>query len=262
MSFPSTIAGLNQLPADQKRDTYAKILPPELLKIFHIEENLRDQEGRDLFKLDCPPGASDAEISLYHHVEAIDPVLFGHITDTIHGKLHILLYGMNDVNSTRFDVDRLPDGTKTSFGTTERNLTAEENALKAGLAPGQIYRGPHLFKESLRQFESFAACMGQDLFFVEPLFYHVAIIFEKYNFHYQSGKNFLQRINNGFSEEGELIPRLDGSTPFRAPGAADKIRLRSWAVHDNILGEPFTNVTMYKYIDQDSTPCQEHPLSW
>ncbi|MCJ7733312.1 MAG: hypothetical protein MUP11_02090, partial [Anaerolineales bacterium] len=64
MSFPSTIAGLNQLPADQKRDTYAKILPPELLKIFHIEENLRDQEGRDLFKLDCPPGASDAEISL------------------------------------------------------------------------------------------------------------------------------------------------------------------------------------------------------
>ncbi|MCJ7717292.1 MAG: hypothetical protein MUO54_12345, partial [Anaerolineales bacterium] len=114
MSFPSTIAGLNQLPADQKRETYAKIVPPELLDIFQIEEDLRDQEGRDLFKLDCPPGASDAELALYHHAECDDPILFGHITDTIHGQLHILLYGMNDVNTTRFDVDRLPDGTKTS----------------------------------------------------------------------------------------------------------------------------------------------------
>ena len=104
--------------------------------------------------------------------------------------------------------------------------------------------------------------MGQDLFFVEPLFYHVAIIFEKYNFHYQTGKKFMARINVGFLENGDLLPLLDSSTPFRSPNAANQIRLRSWAVHDNILGEPFTNVTMYRYVDKENSPCQDQSLDW
>jgi len=262
MSFPSTIAGLNQLPADQKRETYAQIIPPQLLTQYQIDHDLRDPQGRDLFSMHCPDGSSSAELALYHQAEAADPILFGHITDTIHGQLHILLYGMNDVLTTRYDVDRLPDGTKTSFGTNQRNLEAEQKALEAGLAPGQIYRGPHLFKESLRQFESFAACMGHDLFFVEPLFYHVAIIFEKYNFHYQTGKRFMARIDDGFSEGGSLLPLLNGSNPFRSSKAAQQIRLRSWAVHDGILGEPYINVTMYRYVEKEITPCQDHALAW
>ncbi len=262
MSLPSTIAGINQLSAQEKRETYAKIMPPELLELFNIRPDLRDQQGNDLFKLKCNPGAIDAQMALYHQAGASDPVLFGHIADTIHGQLHILLYGMNDVGSPRFDVDRLPDGTKTNFGTNQRNLEAEEKALKSGLAPGQIYRGPHLFKESLRQFESFVTCLGQDLFFVEPLFYHVALIFERYRFHYQSGKRLMKRINEGFSSSGDLIPLLDGSTVFRQPGAEAKIRLRSWAIHDNILGQPFSNVTMYKYVDKDAVPCKDYPLPW
>jgi acetoin utilization protein AcuC len=169
---------------------------------------------------------------------------------------------MNDINTPRFDVDQLEDGTKTNFGYNKRNLEAEELALKAGLAPGQIYRGPRLLKESVRQFESFVNCMGQDLYFVEPLFYHVAIIFESYNFHYQVGKRFMEKIASGFSEGGDLIPLLDGSTPFRQPEAANHIRLRSWAVHDNILGQPFSNVTMYKYVDEDTLPCSEFALPW
>ncbi len=262
MSFPSTIAGLNQLPADQKRETYARIIPPALLDSYQINQDLKDAQGTDLFLMHCPAGSSSTELALYHEPEAQDPILFGHIIDTIHGQLHILLYGMNDVLTPRYDVDRLPDGTKTSFGTNQRNLDAEQKSLEAGLAPGQIYRGPHLFKESLQQFESFAACMGQELFFVEPLFYHVAIIFEKYNFHYQTGKKFMARINDGFAEGGDLLPLLDNSTPFRSPSAANQIRLRSWAVHDNILGKPFTNVTMYKYVEKEQTPCQDHPLPW
>jgi acetoin utilization protein AcuC len=72
----------------------------------------------------------------------------------------------------------------------------------------------------------------------------------------------MQRIENGFSEGGGLIPLLDGSTPFRSPQASGKIRLRSWAIHDNILGEPFTNVTMYKYIDIKPDPCREFDIPW
>lgn len=262
MSFPSTIAGINELPPDQKREIYSRIIPPELLEIFGVSPDLRDQEGRDLFRLNCDPGTSDAELALYHQADAEDPIIFGHITDTIHGQLHILLYGMNDVHSQRFNVDRMPDNSKTGFGTNQRNLEEESKALQAGLAPGQIYRGPHLFKESLRQFEHFVDCLGQELFFVEPLFYHVALVFERYHFHYQTGKRFIKRINEGFSPGGDLLPLLDGSTPFRDPAAAGQIRLRSWAIHDNILGEPFDNVTMYRFIDQKETPCKEPDLPW
>ncbi len=116
MSFPSTIAGLNQLPDDLKRDTYQKIIPVELTEMFNLRDDFRDPQGNNLLKLLCPSGSSDAEIALYPNTEAQDPILFGHITDTIHGQLHILLYGMNDVNSTRYDVDRLDDGSKTGFG--------------------------------------------------------------------------------------------------------------------------------------------------
>lgn len=263
MSFPSTIAGLNELPQEQKRQTYARIVPPELLELFSIPEDLHDPDGNDLFQIKCPPGSSDVELALYHAHGARDPVIFGHLTDTIHGQLHILLYGMNDVTTPRYDVDRLPDGTKTNFGYNQRNLEAEQQAFQAGLAPGQIYRGPHLFQESLRQFESFVACMGQDLFFVEPLYYHIAVIFEAYQFHYQTGRRVMDRINEGFSENGDLRALLDGSTPFRQPRAAGHLRLRSWAVHDNILGKPFSNVTMYKYINKDTTPpCSEFSLPW
>ncbi len=262
MDLPSTIAGLNQLPPVIKRETYAKIIPPELLEMYGIQKDLLDPRGNDLFQLNCHPGSTDVELALYNSVEARDPIIFGHLTDTIHGQLHILLYGMNDINSPRFDVDHLADGTKTNFGYNHRNLKAETQALNAGLSPGQIYRGPHIFQESLRQFESFVACMGQELFFVEPLYYHVALVFENYKFQYQSGKKLMDRIYSGFSKDGDLIARLDGSNPFRQPKAADHLRLRSWAVHDNILGEPFSNVTMYKYINKDSQPCSEVTLPW
>ena len=262
MSFPSTIAGLNELPAEQKRETYSKIIPPQLLDIFDVPPDLRDENGRDLFHLNCDPGTADAELALYHRADALDPIIFCHLTDTIYSQIHILLYGMNDVESPRFNVDRMPDGSKTNFGTNQRNMDEEIRALQAGLAPGQIYKGPHLFKESLEQFERFVDCMGQEMFFVEPLFYHVAIIFERYHFRYQQGKRFIKRINEGFSQDGDLLPLLDGSTPFRDPAAADQIRLRSWAIHDNILGEPFNNVTMYKTIDLEETPCRDPSMPW
>jgi hypothetical protein len=58
----------------------------------------------------------------------------------------------------------------------------------------------------------------------------------------------MNEIQAGFEEGGVLRAKLDGSSPFRSPEAADSIRLRSWAIHDGILGEPFTNVTMYKRV--------------
>jgi acetoin utilization protein AcuC len=120
--------------------------------------------------------------------------------------------------------------------------------MQAGLSPGQVRRGFRLARPATSAFEQFVSSLGQDIYFIEPLYYHNAIIFERYGFAYQVGKRRMEEIQAGFQPGGELHRRLDDSTPFRSPKAADSIRLRSWAIHDGILGEPFTNVTMYKRI--------------
>ena len=97
-------------------------------------------------------------------------------------------------------------------------------------------------------FETFVSALGHELYFVEPLYYHNAVIFERYGFTYQVGKRLMNGIHAGFQDGGDLKAQLDSSTPFRQPEAADTIRKRSWAIHDGILGEPFTNVTMYKRV--------------
>jgi hypothetical protein len=62
----------------------------------------------------------------------------------------------------------------------------------------------------------------------------------------------MEAIHAGFQEGGELSRQLDDSNPFRSTRAANSIRLRSWAIHDGILGEPFTNVTMYKRVGKSA----------
>ncbi len=248
MAAPSSIGSINQLPEHEKIEIYRRVIPTELLDRFRIPLYLHDVEGRPLFKLKAAPGSSDVELALYHRHDFPDPVLYGHLTDTLTGHIHILLYILNDPESPRFDVDRLPDGRPTRFGTLQRNLEAEEAALRAGLAPGQIRRGLRLLPAAIRAFEAFVQSLGHDLYFVEPLYYHNAIIFERYGFAYQVGSRLMERIQAGFSPAGDLLPLLDGRSPFRQPAAANSIRLRSWAIHDGILGQPFTDVTMYKQV--------------
>ena len=143
MSGPSTISGINQLSNPEKRQIYARVIPPELLDRFHLSPFLVDKEGNSLLHLKADPGSTSIEMSLFHKHGFPDPILYGHITDTINGKLHVLLYILNDPDSPRFDVDHMPDGTPTSFGTRYRNIEAEIAAMQAGLTPGQIRRGPH-----------------------------------------------------------------------------------------------------------------------
>jgi hypothetical protein len=248
MTSPSTVAAINRLPEHEKREIYARVIPPDLLDLFHLNPYLVDKDGNDLLHLDCPPGSSDAEMSLYHQHGFTDPILYGHITDTLNGQIHVLLYVLNSPEGPRFDVDRMPDGTPTKFGTHCRNLEAEEAAMEAGLAPGQVRQGMRLLSKAMVRFEEFIKSLGHDLYFVEPLFYHNAVIFERLGFNYQKGRRRMGLIQEGFSPGGELVPLLDNSTPFRKLEAANSVRLRSWALHDGILGEPFTDVTMYKTI--------------
>jgi hypothetical protein len=247
MSNPSTIGGINLLPEDQKREVYSRIIPQGLLKRFNLPET-GSQRLQSLLQFKFAPGATDVEMSLYHEQRFPDPILYGHLSDTLAGQIHVLLYILNDPETPRFGVDRMPDGSATRFGTLQRNTQAEADALAAGLAPGQVRKGLRLLSPAIETFEQFIASLGHDIYFVEPLYYHNAVIFERYGFTYQMGKKMMDRIEAGFREGGELHLRLDESSPFRQKRASESIRLRSWAIHDGVLGEPFTNVTMYKRI--------------
>jgi hypothetical protein len=253
---PSTIGGINRLPEEEKRAIYTRVVPRKLLDRFNLPapDSIRLQS---LLKFDFEPGSTDVEMSLFYELRFPDPILYGHLTDTMNGQIHVLLYILNDPDSPRFDVDRMPDGRKTRFGTQMRNLEAEAAALEAGLAPGQVRSGLRMLSDAIVSFEKFVESLGHDMYFVEPLYYHNAVIFERYGLAYQSGRRRMESYHTGFSEGGELLPLLDGS-PFRNPEAKASIRLRSWAIHDGILGEPFTDITMYKRIGKsakmDTTP--------
>jgi hypothetical protein len=246
---PSTIGGINKLDEQEKRAMYARYIPRDLIQKY----NLRDlADNRELLRFRFASGASDVEMSLYHQADFPDPILYAHLTDTMNGQIHVLLYILNDPDATRFDVDKMPDGSPTRFGILKRNVEAELAALQAGLSPGQVRRGFRLARPASEAFEDFIVSLGHDIFFVEPLFYHNAVIFERYGFAYQMGKRQMDSIHQGFQEGGELRRQLNTGNPFRSLQAADSIRLRSWAIHDGILGEPFTNVTMYKRVGKSA----------
>jgi len=258
---PSTIGGINQLPEDEKRAIYSRVIPQKLLEIYDISPTLIDPQGNNLLELNCPANSSVVELSFYHRHGAQDPVMYGEITDTLNGQIHILFYTIMDPDGPRFDVDKMPDGTSTKMGSLCRNLEAEKAAMEAGLAPAQIRPGLRLLSEGIDAFEYFVFSLEQTIFFSEPLHYHNAVILERHGFAYQQGRKLMERIHAGFAPGGDLLSRLDSSTPFRQPEAAHSLRLRSWAIHDGILGEHFTDVTMYKIVGKtvDVHTCGDIP---
>ena len=256
---PSTIGGINKLPENEKRAIYGRYIPKELLQKFNLPDPVPNKE---LLRFRFASGASDVELMLYHEAGFQDPILYAHLTDTMNGQIHILLYILNDPLSPRFNVDKMPDGSPTKFGTLRRNLEAEKAALDAGLSPGQIRRGLRLLQPATAAFEEFITSLGHEMYFVEPLYYHNAVIFERYGFAYQMGKRQMDTIQAGFQEGGELSQKLEDSNPFRSRMAMNSIRLRSWAIHDGILGEPFTNVTMYKRIGKSANIDTAKGCTW
>ena len=259
---PSSITSINRLSAQEKRNIYGKVIPAPIFERYHITPSLNDEYGNDLLRLKAPTGTSSVEMALFHQHGFPDPVLYGHLADTLNGQIHILLYVLNDPDTPRFDVDVLPDQTPTKFGILHRNLEAEIAAMQFGLAPGQVRQGLHILRQAVNTFEQFVQSLGHDFYFTEPLFYHNAIIFEHYGFAYERGRKLMERIQTGFSPGGDLLPLLDSSTPFRRPEAAGSIRLRSWAIHDRILGEPFQNVTMYKRLGKSAGISTCGDCSW
>jgi hypothetical protein len=247
-----SIAGINRLHEEEKLAIYSSFIPRVLLERFLIREDFKDEQDRSLLSIQCSSGATDVTLDLRHQHDAQDPLLYAHLTDTINGQIHVLLYVVNDPSSPRFDIDRLPDGTPTEFGIFMRNIPAEIAAMEARLAPGQVRSGLRILRYSIEAFENFVKSLGQDIYFIEPLSYHNSIVFERYGFAYLQGLHLMKSIHAGFGPGGEYYLRLDNSTPFRHVDMHDSIRGRSWAIHDGIMRSPFTEVTLYKRVGEHS----------
>jgi hypothetical protein len=242
-----SIGQVNSLPLAQMLQVYRHLVPLEILLRFGIDpETLADREGHSLFE--CQPGISSVELSLCHVWDAEDPVLYVQLADTPNNQIEVTMFILNDPYSERFDIDRLPDGTLTYFGTLTRNIEAEVRAMEAGLAPAQVHRGLGATRRLAPTLEQFVAVLHHDAFYIQPLAYHNAILFERLGFAYMLGLGRMEWIHKEFGAGGLLHQRLDGSTPFRRSGAERSVRGRSWAIHDGILNEPYSDVKMYKRV--------------
>lgn len=250
--FPSSIREINRLEHNEKHFIYRTLIPEWLLDDFGIDRQTLTFNGHNVVSYVFPSGSRSVEIIVKREAKDLDPLMYLNMVDTFNNQLLVLLVVVNDPDAPRFSIDVDEHGNNTNFGTSGRNIPAEIAAMRAGLAPAQVRRGLRAFKRSVPIFEDFVAKMGHELFMIEPLAYHNAIIFERYGFNYVRGLRDMQHIHEGFLEGGEYRARLLGQNPFRHPDAWRTVRGRSWAIHDGILGHPFTGFQMYKRIGVDA----------
>ncbi len=248
-TLPNSIREINALPVDEKRAVYRQLVPAGIFDQYRIDAtDFKTPDGFEAVRFRCPEGSRAVEISVKHSVLDRDPILYLNMADTFNHQLLVLLVVVNDPEAPRFNIDIDADGNPTHLGTTSRNVYAEKAAMEFGLAPGQIRRGLRVFKQAVPIFEDFVLRMGHEMFFIEPLAYHNAIVFERYGFNYLRGYREMVRIHDQFQPGGELHYKLTADNPFRHPDAWRTVRGRSWAIHDGILGHPFTGFQMYKRI--------------
>ena len=262
-SLLNSLATVNQLPDDVRDRIYQTLLVSEMLERYAINpQTLLNPRGEQVVTIDASPNIGLVELRVWRQYSDRDPLMYMQLADTTNNQIIILLFITNDPDKPRFPVDRDWGGEPTKFGTLSRNIDAEVAAMKAGLSPGQVRQGLRMARKMLPYFELFISRLGHEIFLLEPLAYHSAVLFESFGCNYSQGRRRMERIHQEFQPGGELFQRLDGSTPFREPGAEKTVRGRSWAIHDGILGEPYTDYHMYKRVGKQAEVCTFPNYVW
>jgi len=243
-----SIHEVNHLPPEERTKVYRNLIPPSLFPLFGIDRNSLINRQRDrVVQFHTPESHGFASIDLKQKLDDLDSIFFLQISDTpFMDNLELSFLVINDPRRERFNIDQDEEGKDTLFGTALRNLSEEERAMKAGLAPGQVRPGLKLLREFINFLERFASKLGISMISGDALFYHNAIQYERYGFGYLEGRKRMEEIDREFLLGGKLFQRLDGSTPFRRKGADKSVRGRSWAIQDGILEEPWVSPKIYK----------------
>lgn len=238
---------------ERQRMLFRILVPVHLLVKYHVDPlRLTDAEGRSVAFARKGINEGSYRFELYDQGDSSEPMAELELADTQFNQIEVVWVTLQDPCAHRYDIDRLPDGSTTLRGSAGRNIVAEEAAMLAGLAPGQVRRGLRAFRWLAERIETFMLCLNQREYMAQPLFYHTAILFEQYGFSYVQGQALMEEVHAGFQPGGELSARLDESTLFRRETLAGSIRGRSWAIHDGIMGERWNRVRMVKRLGVDA----------
>jgi hypothetical protein len=249
-SLPFTIKQLNNLPENIKRRVYRALVPASLFTRFGVDAITwlgADKEERVYLKAEA--GTEKVFLSAKASSSADDEFFAIELADNNLNGIDLNLILLNDPESPRFDTDKDSKGDSTFFGTINRNVEQEALAKEAGLAPGQVRNSLSASKLVLEQVETFLAGIGQRAYFLEPLTYASAWVFEKRGFAYVRGHKLMDDINREFQPGGALYKALDDST-FRKQDQHNNVRGRAWAIHDGILDVLDTNWDKLRMVKQ------------
>ncbi|MEX2224741.1 MAG: hypothetical protein WEG40_23405 [Candidatus Rokuibacteriota bacterium] len=247
-----SIQEINALPREVAEALYARLVPEELLDRFGIDSaTLCDKAGARLVRVTAPADQPWARVEVRSTPEDRDPALLVDVEMSPLSVPELAFVQITDPAGARYAIDRHPDGRDTLFGTACRNIEEERRAMRGGLAPGQVRRGLRLLSRVLDAMEGFCALIGKEIYLIEPLFYHSAILYERRGCGYLMGRDVMEAIDAGFRDGGALLAGLEASSDFRAPDAVRTVRGRSWAIHDGIGdglwgGAGVGGVKMYK----------------
>lgn len=247
---------LNQLPLREKEEVYGLLVPPSLFTRFGISrETGLNRLGERVLTIECPERGAEASVEVKTRPPDRDAIFYIEVSDSRDlVQLDWDFIMINDPAAPRFDTDLTSDGQDRWLHWDSRNLPEEAKALAAGLAPGQVRKGLGMTRELMGRLDCFCQALGQKSIFLEALFYHNAVLYERHGFRYFEGEPQMRRIHELFQPGGKLAKLLDGST-FRRPEFARTVRGRTWAIHDGILNEvedeilePWTPPKMYRMV--------------
>jgi hypothetical protein len=235
-SLPVTIKALNSLPENPKLRLYRTLIPLQVLAEFDINPRTwKNPDKLQQVKLEAEAGSDKVRITAWYGEDARNEFFYLELADNPYNGIDLNFLVANNPLAERFRTDFDDAGNETLFGTVHRNLAEEEKAMRAGLAPGQTREGLRCSHIVFNHIETFLTMMAHHAFFLEPLSYVSAWIFEKRGFAYSKGHQLMDLIHKEFQPGGELHKALDGSTPFRQPSQWSTVRGRAWAIHDGIL---------------------------
>lgn len=242
-----SIQDINALPRDMTEACYLRLVPPALLRRLEVNPiTLAGPDGRRLVRITAPEDTAWARVEVRAAADDPDPVLMVDVEMSPLSVPELAFVQVADPTAPRYGIDRDIHGRDTLYGTRARNIDEELRAMRDGLAPGQVRRGLRMLPSVLEAMEAFCGLLGKDIYLIEPLFYHSAILYERCGCGYLVGRELMEDLHGAFGARGALSERLDRSSAFRPPEAAATIRGRSWALHDGLLGHPWGLVKMYK----------------
>lgn len=234
--LPISLQVINRLEDNVKQRAYRNLLPISLLHRFEIDPiNWKGPDKLEHIQLFAPPEKGVMRIEARHKVGCRDPFLILELEDNAYNGINLNFLIVADPFAPRFDIDVDPDGRDTLYGTIHRHIPAEAEALAAGLAPAQTRAGLKASRQILEQLELFLMALGHRAYYLEPLTYVSAWVFERYGFAYVSGHKLMDEIEVEFQMDGRLRRALTGQTPFRHPDHWQTVRGRAWAIHDGVL---------------------------